>query len=167
MNTVNGVSQQSWSTKILNTSNHSREPTIVDGPSSPASKLLPTISIMERRISGADEPSLCSQFAEIFCISHQGSSSVTRHQSYNWLPSAGSSCVPLVRLYGSGSEAMSLLPSVNIGLGHLKLSDIRTRFCVYSSGTLCKQHGSLPPYRGPLLEEITLQQNYNKRAWDK
>ena len=29
------------------------EPTIVPGPNAPASKLFPTISIMERRISGA------------------------------------------------------------------------------------------------------------------
>ena len=33
------------------------DPTIVAGPSSPASKLFPTISIIDRRISGADEPS--------------------------------------------------------------------------------------------------------------
>lgn len=32
------------------------EPTIVPGPSAPDSKLLPTISIIERRISGAEEP---------------------------------------------------------------------------------------------------------------
>ena len=33
------------------------EPTIAPGPSSPDSKFLPMISMMERRISGADEPS--------------------------------------------------------------------------------------------------------------
>ena len=32
------------------------DPTIVPGPSSPDSKLFPTISMIESRISGADEP---------------------------------------------------------------------------------------------------------------
>uniref|UniRef100_A0A8R1IZV4 Uncharacterized protein n=1 Tax=Caenorhabditis japonica TaxID=281687 RepID=A0A8R1IZV4_CAEJA len=36
------------------------EPTIVDGPSSPASKLFPQISITDSNISGADEPSAMS-----------------------------------------------------------------------------------------------------------
>lgn len=39
-------------TKRLNAA----EPTMVLGPSSPDSKLFPTISIIERRISGADDP---------------------------------------------------------------------------------------------------------------
>lgn len=36
------------------------DPTIVDGPSSPAYILLPKSSITESRISGADEPSAMS-----------------------------------------------------------------------------------------------------------
>uniref|UniRef100_A0A0K2VB80 Uncharacterized protein n=1 Tax=Lepeophtheirus salmonis TaxID=72036 RepID=A0A0K2VB80_LEPSM len=42
------------------------EPTIVPGPSSPASKLFPVISMMDNRISGADEPRAMSvRFATV------------------------------------------------------------------------------------------------------
>jgi len=43
------------------------EPTIVPGPSSPDSKLFPTISMIESKISGAEEP--CSQFHRYFTSS--------------------------------------------------------------------------------------------------